>query len=142
MSAYVSLAMRYGALSPIRLVLDTPRFVYETKDKALFDILSFESYESRINSGNLDQWARKWKVKAGTQLVSSQGTRTSVLSVSDMKLIDQYFLTHKNMIAMNIPQAYEFLLGLKDDEIDHQGYVTCNVALSHLGTKSDGMHVI
>lgn len=112
--AYVSVAMRYGSLSPISLVLDTPNFIYDRRNDFSHLMMTDGAPRKGSTAEEVVQWARQWKVKPNTQLIDAWGRQQSILGVSYMHRIRRIGETggdnSQALIAKNKPEAFDYLL--------------------------------
>lgn len=88
LGTFVNLAVRYGPLSPFNLTLDSPRFIYEKHDKALFDEIMRRAPGFEATPRDVSQWVAQFNVKPNTQLVGEDDHRCSLLGVGFPTLRD------------------------------------------------------
>lgn len=74
---YFSLAMSYGSMRPMELVIDMPIIIYEVNNQKLY----YQIMLGRPELGHGEtcvQWAQKKKLRANTQLVSKFGKQQTM----------------------------------------------------------------
>lgn len=104
--------MRYGSLSPLNLVLDSPHFIYERYDKSRYDLLRFGIFEDPTIQDVARLFIR-YNIHTNTQLVSRDGSTVSLVGVSTMPQLRPPLTVSdesKLMIAKNKPEAFRFLV--------------------------------